>query len=102
MASYLDISPVHISESTSVLLEKAAEGNTLDCKWPAMTIAGYAYGFFITIPADMTSTENVELLKNMPPDIVEVLKYTNTNEHTLVRLDADGEPIEDLPSYHWG
>lgn len=92
--SYLDVSTEHITRGTMAKLES---GSSHLYGWPAMSIANYEYGCFVTVPLD-TEPEQWEAL---PPDLAKVLDYARKLGAILVRFDAEGEPAHKLPTYDW-
>lgn len=93
--TYLDLSTSHVTERTEQQLPQAAAGFRIG--WPALTIAPYAHGYFITVPDPLPGTD----LSALPEDLAQVLAYARGLGAAVVRLDADGETTDQLPTYDW-
>jgi hypothetical protein len=94
IACYLDLSTGHLTRTTQHLLAM----NTKTLGWPAMTIADYTYGWFVTVPA----FDDPEILAQrcaLPDDLQDVLTHAYTEGCQLIRFDADGDQLDDLPYY---
>lgn len=87
--NYLDLATGHVSESTMDWLNKAP------CVSPAMTIAPYEYGAFVSVPD--APLEHADL----PEDLRDVLSFARDNGCVVVRLDADGDAVDGLPWFDW-
>lgn len=84
----LDISTSHLREET---LNSLSEN-----KMPYSY--SYKEGVFISVPdKNIMAAEDYEL----PLDLVTLLEYAWENDVSLIRLDSDGEVIEDIPVYKW-
>lgn len=105
--THLDCSTAHLTRETMEALSYlgvAGDCATGDCSderikqagWPAMTIAAYDKGAFVTIPGAPSEGQ----LDFMPDDLVIVLAHAQRLGCQLVRFDADGATI-DLPTYDW-
>ena len=58
----------------------------------------YKEGIFISVPdKDIMGKE----IRNLPSDLVVLLEYAWENDVLLIRLDTDGEVVDDLPVYEW-
>lgn len=103
MNKYLDLCTNALSRPTTLMLEAYATSNRPD--WPALTVANYEYGAFITVPpSDMDESGNRTDFTEwdyMPDDLVAVLRYATEKGATVIRFDRDTEECEDLPSYDW-
>lgn len=95
---YLDISTGHLTPDTRNLLERFGASDRFDIGWPALIVAPYEYGFFVTVP-DYSTPEVAEQCKNLPKDLDDVLCHAYKAGAHLVRLDADGDALYDLPHY---
>lgn len=95
---YLDLSTGHLTQATMRKLEdiRWPIDPPPDLGWPAMTIASYEHGAFVTVP-DMP---NVDFL-DMPHDLANVLWAAHRAGATLVRFDADGSVDPTLPYKEW-
>ena len=96
--NYLDISTGHIKpENVDKILNKQGElpTETFLYGYP------YDYGTFITIG----SIENVDTLindyNNGFDDIINIVRFCNRHNISLIRFDADAEKLEDFQTYDW-
>lgn len=100
-ATYLDLSTGHLSRGTMHNLELLACPDHFDSSWPAMTIAAYPHGVFITVPADCTEEQSAAL----PADLRAVFDYAKHPDREaniqLLRFDSDGDQLDNLPFYEW-
>ena len=94
--TYLDLSTCHVRQETMAALG-VYESGAHDMGWPAMTIASYECGAFITVPSEMSN----EQMDALPSDLEEVLSWARAAGATLVRLNADGAIDPDLPTFEW-
>jgi hypothetical protein len=76
----------HITESTAKDLEKQGDAN------PWTMCAPYEYGFFYAQDQPVEGT---------PQDLAAVMSWARTQGYQWVRLDADGDAVDGLPSYVW-
>lgn len=97
IAKYLDLSTCYLRKETMSTLSSAPHGLNQRLGWPAMTIAPYWRGAFVTVPSEMTDDQ----LNALPSDLEEVLSYARLQDAALVRFDADGDDHLDLPTYDW-
>lgn len=97
IATYLDLSTSHVSRKTMELLETMTSRDRLGSGWPAMTVANYEYGCFITVPG----TDADESMQALPDDLCTLLTHARRLAVSLVRLDADGDVTYQLPIYDW-
>lgn len=92
---YLDICTCYVTPAALDLLIM------LDCRqrlargWPAMTVAEYDYGVFLTVPNELTESQAAA----MPASLVELLETARRHGAELVRLDSSGDAWPDLPEY---
>ena len=88
VGKYLDICTSHLTSYTidNLVMENIKGVYTYD----------YPEGMFIVVP-DMFDIEE-ELI---PSDLDTLFKYAKANGITLIRLDRDGEEVDDLPIYNW-
>lgn len=95
---YLDLSTGNLRQSTVELLGTVAPRSSMELGWPAMTIANYEEGAFISVPPEISAEEAAAL----PPDLVQVLTYAREHNAVVVRIDCDGgDSNADLPTYDW-
>jgi hypothetical protein len=99
--TYLDIYTAHLTRATMDLLENIAAPASFAADkihandWPAMSVAVYEFGVFITVP------EKIEGCHNLPDDLRDVLLFAQSQGVGMVRFDAHSDGIEDLKSYDW-
>lgn len=89
--TYLDLVTNHLSRDTMYLLEQGV----ITPHWPAMTIAPYEFGAFISVPpkdADMS---------HVPPDLHDAIRHAQNEGATVIRFDADGAEAAELSLYDW-
>lgn len=89
---YLDLSTGHLSAETRDWLTEATPSYS-PCS--SITIAQYEYGWFISIPANDESIDDLEV----PDDLKSVLRYARNIGCDVVRLDADGIGADGLPVF---
>lgn len=88
LGKYLDISTSHLKEETLNSLSENKMPYSYD----------YKEGIFISVPdKDIIGKE----IRNLPSDLVVLLEYAWENDVLLIRLDTDGEVVDDLPVYEW-
>lgn len=97
MHNYIDLSTGHLTVATRSMLDRFDASDRMAVGWPAMTIAGYEYGWFISVPA-FDLPDIAEQCKALPKDLSDVLSYAYRHGAQLVRFDADGWTY-DLPTY---
>lgn len=93
MYIYLDLSTGHLTDETRETLGRLTAADRFYCGWPAMTVAQYDYGFFITVPDAMTEPDQMLAL---PDDLCNVLQFAAQLGAAVVRLDADGPALSGL------
>lgn len=99
--TYLDLSTGHLTEATRDLIDTCVERQRSDlggpglADWPAMTVAGYTYGWFMTVPYEFDPHE----WRALPQDLATVLSYARRHNVPLVRFDSDADTVADLPLY---
>ena len=84
--TYLDLSTGHLTAATRDKLDY-----TPHPEWPAMSIASYEFGWFLTVP--------VEDLHLLPDDLCVVMRLAKDLGIAVVRFDADGDVHQVLPYY---
>lgn len=97
--TYLDLSTDHLAQETMRQLNELTAGDRLQLGWPAMTVAPYEYGAFVTVP----DPNHVPLAQygNTPTDLAAVLHYAQRLGIHLLRFDSDGDEIDNLPTHDW-
>lgn len=110
--TYVDLSTAHVSRATMALLDfiggrndaVADSGRRLhEAGWPAMTVAPYECGVFISVPnADCAELGVAEAeARFLPLELTLILAYARRLGATLVCLDADAERVEGLQLFDW-
>jgi hypothetical protein len=97
---YLDLSTGHVKQETMHTLQKLATPYWFDSSWPAMTIAGYDCGVFVTVPP-LNEPDVAKQAENLPPELANVLWGAFRVGAALIRFDADGEIDPTLPYFEW-
>lgn len=104
LLTYLDLSTAHVSDATATLLDGFERGlcteRLQELNWPAMTIAPYDYGWFLTVPPD-DEEEDREAIDRLPADLAHVMIYARRIGVDLLRFDKDADFIDGLPVYEW-
>ena len=97
--AYLDLSTAHTTQATSQLLAEISTEERCHRNWPAMTVAPYEYGCFVTVP-DLAETPN-ERLMTLPQDLALVLIHARGQGCTVVRFDSGADVIDGIPFHNW-
>jgi hypothetical protein len=103
IAQYLDLSTGHLTEETFQLLQRLFQYSARppqDLGWPALTVALYEHGLFITVPP-IELADVAGQTFNLPSDLRKILWYAHCEEATLIRFDADGSVDPTLPFREW-
>lgn len=96
---YLDLSTNHTTQATAALLAAISSEERCHRNWPAMTVAPYEYGCFVTVP-DLVETPE-ERFMTLPQDLALVLLHARGLGCTVVRFDSCADVIEALPTHDW-
>lgn len=101
--TYLDLSTGHLSAGTSAMLDGLAElphshGAVAALDWPAMTIASYPYGYFVTVPP-LNMPDVRSQAENLPADLRACLEHAHTQGIHLLRFDAEGDALHCLEHF---
>lgn len=96
--TYLDLSTAHITKDTADALDMVGNDGIV-LGWPAMTIAPYEYGTFVTVPPLMPDDPGYH--DRLPPDLRLVLDHARALGAYVVRFDADGDTVAELPTHDW-
>jgi hypothetical protein len=103
--THLDLSTGHIKQETMETLTFISEGKMptgqlleagailQQLGWPAMTIAAYDRGCFVSCPDECGA--------GLPHDLLAVVRHAQRYGATVIRFDADGTTLEALPIYDW-
>lgn len=86
IGKYLDVCTSHLTQATidNLVMENIMGVHSYD----------YPEGMFIVVPDPFDEEET-------PKDLVGLFGYARHNDISLIRLDRDGEEIDDLPTYDW-
>lgn len=85
------LSTGHITKGTSDWL---MEGQLAA---PLAQCASFDRGFYLSVPHDSDAIDK----SDAPADLAIVWRWAMKNGYPWVRLDADGDEIEQLPTYDW-
>lgn len=86
----LTLSTAHLTETTRNLLEKESEENNM-----CLTVYDKAtYGWFIYVAPNLLENNN-----NIPADLKRCIDLAHHYDCTILCLDCDAEPIDQLPQY---
>ena len=102
IATYLDLSTGHLTVDTRNLLEQLADTCCNGPGWPALTIASYPHGFFVTVPADAEQEQWDALpadLRGVFDHAIAMYKGEPGTMIQLLRFDSDADEHGDLPTY---
>lgn len=86
IGKYLDVCTSHLTKDT---IDKLEMENII-----GVHSYDYPEGIFIVVPDPFDEEET-------PMDLVGVFGYARQNEISIIRLDRDGEEIDELPVYDW-
>lgn len=87
IGKYLDVCTSHLKQET---VDDLIQGNITE-----VHVYDYEEGLFIVVP------DRFDLYEAIPKDLDTLISYAEQNEISLIRLDRDGEEIDDLPTYDW-
>jgi hypothetical protein len=94
----IELSSGHLSRDTVDLLEGLPLDILCGVKgWPAMQIAPYIFGWFITTP----EAQYLQSPTNLPEDLWRVLNFASIQGADIIRLDSEGRIENSLPHYDW-
>jgi len=93
---YLDASTAHITAEDNTLLQQSETSEDIPgcCSYP------YDQGYFISIYPDAPS-EQEKADSGYSESFFKVQEYARKRGCTVLRLDADGDLIEDLEKHNW-
>lgn len=86
IGKYLDICTSHLTQDT---VDNLTVGNII-----GVPVYDYEEGIFIVVPDEFNPLKN-------PADLGILFAYAKKNGISLIRIDRDGEEIDDLPTYDW-
>lgn len=87
IGKYLDVCTSHLTQNTINQLEKENIEGVFSYDYPE--------GMFIVVP-------DWHDLRFIPDDLHKLFDYAESIRVSLIRLDRDGEEIDELPVYNWG
>lgn len=98
--TYLELSTGHLTRETLDALEAANDKPAWMVRedWPAMTIANYAYGVFITVP-NLSDIDVAGQVKTLPYELAGCLAHAHAKGIHLLRFDSEGDEIDGLPVF---
>ena len=91
--SFVTISTAHITAKTGAWLEEFAGEPVGDQPADFPNVGSLPYGYFLYA--------DEQPLDTWPEDLVLIMKWARVNGLEWVRLDQDGDQIEELKSYEW-
>jgi hypothetical protein len=89
---YLDASTAHITSEDNALLQQT--------EIPGCYAYPYDHGYFISVYPDAPSAQEMAD-SGFSESFFKVLEYSRKRGCTVLRLDADGDLIEDLEKHNW-
>lgn len=98
ISTYLELSTGHLRRATLNELAGCSGAVRAPAGWPAMTIADYLYGVFVTVP-DLWASDVAAQAKHMPADLLACLKHAHKQGIQLLRFDSEGDELDGLPVY---
>jgi len=84
----LVISTCHISKQDSGVLTQQSNPLLAD---------SFYYGWYVFIPDEGEDEEHLKLVPSLRP----VFELARKNDCKYIRLDQDGDEVEELPRYDW-
>lgn len=93
--TYLDLSILHLTSLTMRQLHTAKFDACQHLGWPAMTIAPYEYGVFISVPSQDAGMSNV------PADLHDAIRHAQSEGAEVIRFDVDGCAVDSLTTHEW-
>lgn len=88
IGKFLDICTSHLTQDTVDDLDKGF--------YTYVPVYSYEEGMFIVVPDEFEDKD-----KPHPDDLGILFKFARDKGITLIRLDRDGEEIDELPTYDW-
>ena len=92
------LSTAHIKLETSIYLDLLNKSKAQQ----AMIVAKYPEGYFVSQLEDMEDLGEAELrLKyyDVPEELMNILRWAYRKDYPWVRLDCDGDVVEELPTF---
>lgn len=90
IGKYLDICTSHLTQKT---IDDLVMGNI-----PGVVSYDYDEGTFLAVPDKFNLEQDND---NVPLDLTELFTFAWEHGITLIRLDRDGEEIDEIPTYGW-
>ena len=91
----ITISTAHIKQETAKAIDVQ---ETEDGFWPAIMAAPIPFGYLI--PSDWIP-EGEEGLRGIPPEVVKIIEFGNSNGAKFIRLDCDADTVDELETFDW-
>jgi hypothetical protein len=82
------LSSTHVSFETMERLQSGPAENSFG------TVAAYPEGVFLYL-------QTVLIPENLPEDLLALCKWARKRRCNWIRLDADGDLVDGLPTYNW-
>lgn len=101
--SYADISTVHIQQHDTELLTRICSSRTKYAATRLLVVAEYEQGYFLTL-SDKEWLDEISpelLTEGFSTEFITLLGMVIERGFTLLRLDADGEYVDELPQFDW-
>lgn len=93
---YLDASTAHITKEDNALLQQTETSEGV----PGCYVYPYDQGYFISVYPDAPSTQEMSD-SGFSESFFKVQEYARKRGCTVLRLDSDGDHIEDLETNNW-
>ncbi len=99
----LELSTSHLDKDTMRRLETSTSQERLASGWPAMSVANYEYGVFLTVPdlANAWVVTQLGVLGEQYPNLADALTLAQSLGVTLIRFDADAPTNDNLSTFDW-
>lgn len=94
------ITTAHIKPDTARWLTLRSENKS----FTSMIVAEYPDGYFVSQLEDMDDLGEAELrLKyyDVPEELMGILRWAYRKDYPWVRLDRDGDVVDELPTFDW-
>lgn len=101
---YADVSTCHITKKDAEILERFADDvPLLFTHNPPFTVAKYAEGFFIPLGSGnwANEAEHDSLSEGLSEEFANLLHHVVEQGAFVLRLDADGDKVDGLPTFDW-
>lgn len=93
---YLDASSAHITREDNALLQQTTTSENI----PGCYVYPYDCGYFISVYPD-SPTEEEKKESGFSENFFKLVEYARKNECYILRIDADGDDIEEFEVFNW-